>query len=544
MIPVFSAKEMAELDRLTIEEFGLPGMVLMETAARGVFRTALEILQDAYSPSVPLPLSLGHNQDDCCGEQLRLPARLIAEGKFVKIFCGKGNNGGDGLAVARMLYSVGAEVEVLLLCKGEELAGDTRKNFDLAQELGMEIIEEADSEDFYIAEDCDLVIDALLGTGAKGPAQGKTALAIEEINDASCPVISIDLPSGVETSTGKALGPAVQASATPTMGALKRGLVFSPGRELAGEVSIVDIGIPNQLIEGSEPNLWRVEFDDIFARLPQRPSDTHKGECGRILIIAGSAGLTGAGCLTASACVKAGAGLVVVGVPLSLNPIFEMKLTEAMTLPLPDTPAGSLSESALPFIVQRLDWANACAIGPGLSRNSETLELARKIIASLKIPSVIDADALFALAEEPDSLRSLPPNCVLTPHIGEFARLTGKTPEEVKDERVELVRQYAQEWKAVIVLKGSPTLIASPEGQVYINSTGNSGMATGGVGDALSGIITALLGQGLSASDSAMVGVFIHGLAGDFACAELGTLGLSATDLIDKIPQAFRDFGC
>ena len=545
MLPIFTAEEMAALDKAVIEGLGIPGAVLMETAARGVFRTALEVLNQQYGPAVPLPFSAtGHDDHDDCGHPPSLPARMIAEGRTVKVLCGKGNNGGDGLAVARMLDSAGAEVEVVLMCKGEGLTGDAALQYHLCRELEIEIIEDAVAEDFFVGGNYELVIDALLGTGIKGAARGRFAEAIGEINNALCPVISIDIPSGVEGSTGKALGPAVMAGSTPTMAGLKRGLLFSPGREFAGEIAIVDIGTPAKIMEESEPYFWQIEPDDIFYRLPARPQDTHKGECGRVFILAGSTGLTGAAAMASEACVKSGAGLVVLGIPQSLNQVMEMKLTETMTVPLPETNTGTVSSMAKTEIVSRLKWANACAIGPGIGRNPETLALARKIIAGLQIPSVIDADALFALAEDREFLKTLPPNCILTPHLGEFARLVDSDPDEVKENRVELVREKAQEWDCVIVLKGSPSLIAAPNGQIYLNPSGNSGMATGGVGDVLTGHLAALLGMGMSAGDAAIAGAYLHGLAGDFAEADKGTFALSATDIIEKLPDIFKEFGC
>lgn len=547
MLPIFTSKEMAALDKVAIEEFGIPGAVLMETAARGVYRTALELLNDYYGPAVPLPASFGGGHDcgdeDCHHSAPQLPARMIAHDRFVKIFCGKGNNGGDGMAVARMLDSAGAEVEVILLCKGDDLEGDARLQYDLCRNLEMEIVEDASDEDFFIEEECHLVIDALLGTGIQGPAKGKVAEAIEAINEASCPVVSIDIPSGVEGSTGKVLGPAVTASATPTMAALKRGLIFSPGREYAGEVALVDIGTPFALIEASNPYLWQVEPDDVMNRLPERNRDTHKGECGRVFILAGSTGFTGAAAMVSEACIKSGAGLVVLGIPQSLNTIMEIKLTETMTVSLPETAEGSYSAGALPEIQNRLKWATACALGPGISRNKETIELILNVIKELKIPTVIDADALFALAEARDISSVLPENCILTPHMGEFARLLGMNADEVKDNRVELVQKYSQEWGTVIVLKGSPTLIGCPDGQIFVNPTGNPGMATGGVGDVLTGHLAALLGMGTEPEEAAIAGVYLHGLAGDMAMADKGEFGMTASDIIAKLPEVLKEFG-
>ena len=547
MLPVFTAEEMAELDKRTIQGLGIPGMVLMESAARGVFRTALEILYDTYGLSIPQIHPI--NDDECEYDTedhcyCNFPARAIAQGREVVVFCGKGNNGGDGLAAARMLDSAGADVEIILLARGEELTGDARANYEMVKTLGLPMIENATNEDLIIGEGCHLVIDALLGTGIEGPSRGVIAEAIEEINDAACPALSIDIPSGVEGSTGRAEGPAVAASATATMAALKRGLILSPGRELAGAVSIVDIGTPKRLIAEYKPYLWLLEPDDVLEMLPARPEDTHKGECGRVFIIGGSKGLTGAACMASEACVKSGAGLVMLGIPESLNAVAEIKLTEAMSIPLPETVTGSLSSEAEEEIWKRLEWATAAVLGPGISRNEETLKLARKIIAEINLPLVIDADALYALSGQSDMLLNLPPHAILTPHIGEFARLANVTPDEVRMNRIDLVRKKAQAWNTVILLKGSPTLVAAPDGKVYINPTGNSGMATGGVGDVLSGVIGALLGQGVEPIDAAAAGAYIHGMAGDLALEECGIFALSATDIIAKLGAAFGAFGC
>lgn len=549
MLPIFTAEEMQELDRAAIEGLGIPGIVLMETAARGVFRTALDIMETTYGATVPLPLEIDENHNHECDEGCRaftsgISARMIAQGRLIKIFCGKGNNSGDGLAVARMLDSAGAEVEVVLLGKGKELTGDAKANYELVKRLDIDIIEDAGDEDFAVDEELDLVIDALLGTGIKGAARGGIARAIEHINDAPCPVLAIDIPSGVEGSSGLVQGPAVQADSTATMAALKRGLVFSPGKEFAGDISIVDIGTPRQVVVASEPYLYQLEPDDVFHRLPIRPVDTHKGECGRVFILAGSPGLTGAAAMSAMGCVRSGAGLIVVGTPASCNPILEVKLTEAMTIPLPETDSGTISGKALKEIEMRLRWATVCAIGPGLGRVEETVEAILDLISGLTLPVVIDADGLYALAEKPSALKKLPPDTILTPHIGEFARLCECDAAEVKNSRVELVREKAEEWNAVVLLKGSPTLIGAPDKKVYLNPTGNAGMATGGVGDVLTGVIAALMGQGLSPVDAAFCGAYMHGMAGDRASEEKGFVGLAACDIVDFLPQAFMDFGC
>ena len=545
MIPIFKAEEMAALDRAAIDGLGIPGIVLMESAARGVFRTAVDILGHNYGASVPLPAGINASPcGDHCDCSPNLPPRFIAPGRSVKVFCGKGNNGGDGLAVARMLDSVGCFVEIILLCQGDEMTGDAKTNYDLAVKLEIPIIEDAEEEDFIIEGDTDLVIDALLGTGMKGAAQGKIAEAIGEINQAECPVLSIDIPSGVEGSTGMVNGPAVYANATATMAGLKRGLIFSPGREHAGEITVVDIGTPGRLVEESQPYLWQIEPNDIFGKLPIRAEDTHKGEAGRVFIMAGSPGMTGAACMSADACVKSGAGLVVLGIPESSNPVVEMKLTEAMSQPLAETDTGSLASEAEELIAQQMEWATALAIGPGLSRNSETMEFVRNLIGGMDKPVVIDADALYALAEKPDSLNKLPKDSILTPHMGEFSRLIGKSVDDIKVNRVDIVRGKAQDWKTVIILKGSPSVIACPDGNVYVNTTGNPGMASGGVGDVLTGILAALLGAGVIPEDAAVAGTFLHGLAGNMAASEKGILGMTATDMISKLHEVFKEYGC
>ncbi len=513
MIPVADIAQMRECDRITIEELGIPGLVLMENASRAVAFEALERLGEEPS------------------------------GKIAWVFCGKGNNGGDGFAVARHLKNAGVVVHVVLMGRADGLKGDARFNCELFRRLGGGIIEsKGDEPPVPPGGKPDLVIDALLGTGFTGVVQGGYASAVELINRTGAPVIAVDIPSGVEGDTGAVNGPAVQADVTVTFGLLKRGLLLPPGREAAGEVIVADIGIPPAVVNRQDIRLNLVGEPDVRRAMPRRLPTAHKGDAGHVYIIAGSTGLTGAAAMAAKAAMRTGTGLVVVGVPRSLNPILEVKLDEAMTQPLAETAAGALSVEAFDEISPRLEWAQVVVIGPGLGRDPATSELIAKLLPVIDRPLVIDADGLNHLAEHPELLQALPEATILTPHPGEFARLTGLTTKRIRSDPVGAARQWALEWGATVVLKGSPTVTATADERVYINPTGNSGMATGGTGDVLTGVVAGLVAQGVDPRDAAWLGAYIHGAAGDRARETKGTYGLVAGDLVDYLPETMADF--
>ena len=504
---VVTGEQMKEIDRRA-QEAGVSVSELMENAGRAVFEEAKAILG---SPA----------------------------GRRVVIICGKGNNGGDGLVAARYLKNRGAQVEVLLAAEAKELPGEPRANFESAVKIDVSVQERADGERVLAScQEADLVIDALLGTGVRGAVQGVAAEIIKAINRAGRPTLAVDIPSGVNADTGEICGAAVRAASTVTMGLPKWGLLNFPGAEYVGRLTIADIGFPPQAIAGITPLAESLDHKEAAALLPRRSRAAHKGDCGRILVIAGSVGYTGAAALSSLAALRIGAGLVTLAIPASLNDVMEVKLTEIITRPMPETAARSLSQAALEPILELAAKNDVVAMGPGLSLHPETVRLVRELVGRLPLPMVLDADALTALSEDLSPLKGPHAPVVLTPHPGEMARLLNSSPAEVQKQRVSACREVARTARGVVVLKGAATLIADEEGRLRINRTGNPGLASGGTGDVLTGMIAGLLGQGLSPFDAAGVGVYLHGLAGDLAAAEKGEMGLIASDLLEKIPAA------
>lgn len=508
---VLTAQEMREIDRLAIEKIGIPSMVLMENAGKRVAEVAFEILQQK-------------------------------QGKRVLILCGKGNNGGDGMVAARHLLSLGVSVDIALVGEKESLRGDAKIQFSILEKMDVSFFFITDIGDLNRLNPGDVLIDALLGTGTSGQIQGLLPSVIEWINKQSSPVISVDIPSGIHSDTGACLGACVRACRTVTLAEWKRGLVLFPGKGCAGNVQVVDIGIPGSIVQHFPCKTYYLEEKDIRNWLPERVAHAHKGHFGKVLVLAGSTGMTGAASLTSLACLRAGAGLVLLGIPRSLNPILEVKLTEVMTRPLPETSEGTLSLTAESEIREWLEWADVLAIGPGLSRNPETAELVRRIVMNTSLPIVLDADGLNAFEGQSVLFQKRKGFLILTPHPGELARLIsdpGVSSEKIDTERIEIARAWAKNGNAILVLKGAPTVVADLEGNVYVNSTGNSGMATGGAGDVLTGLIAGLLAQKLSPLYSALCGVYLHGLAGDLASKRIGQRALLAGDILDAIGNAF-----
>ncbi|MBT9138306.1 MAG: Bifunctional NAD(P)H-hydrate repair enzyme Nnr [Syntrophomonadaceae bacterium] len=503
-----NAVEMRKIDRRAMDDFKVSTLSLMENAGKSVAVAASRMLND-------------------CG------------GKMVVVLAGGGNNGGDGFVAARYLIKEGFRVLTFLLGEKSDVRGAARENLDRLQEPPREIRSEDDFKEFRdeILK-VDLLIDALLGTGVKGNIKGLTSAAITLLNEAQKPIISVDVPSGLDADTGKPLGVCVQARQTVTFGLPKLGLFLYPGREFAGEITIVDIGIPAELLTDKGLNINLLTNSEISLLFPRRRGDSHKGDYGHVFILAGSTGLSGAAVLGSIAAIRTGAGLVTLGIPESLNPIMEVKLTEVMTLPLPETTEGSLSPGALRRILQMMEKVDAVALGPGLSTNSETGELLRELLVAIEKPVVLDADGLNLLNGDLSLLKNARCPLVITPHPGEAGRLIGKGSEEVQSDRIGTAREIASQSGAVVVLKGAATVLANSQGDVWINSTGNPGMASGGVGDILPGMIASFIGQGLSEIDAARAAVYIHGKAGDIAAEKVGLPSLIATDIIDNLPIA------
>lgn len=458
-------------------------------------------------------------------------------GSRVHVVCGRGNNGGDGFVLARHLAARGAHVEVRLLAAPAELAGAARAHHDRLAGSGALIVDRAP------AREADLVVDAVLGTGARGrlPAAHVTALRDATVSPATR-VVALDLPTGLDADSGCPLsgdGFVQRADLTVAFAHLKPAHVLYPGRGFCGAIEVVDIGVEPEA--GGRP-LELATAERMALLLPRRPPTAHKGDAGRVLVVGGSAGLTGAVVLASMAALRAGAGLVTAAVPESVNDAIESAMIEAMTWPLPESPERSLAAGAADMILARAREVSVVALGPGLSRAPESAALALRVVAESPVPVVLDADGLDAFAGKAERLFAARRRSalVLTPHLGELARLTGITPAALDLARLDLVRRLAQEWGVVLVMKGAPTVVASPTGEATVNPTGNPGMATAGMGDILTGVIAALIAQGLSPYAAACAAVYAHGLAADLAHASVGTLGLVAGDVAAALPRALH----
>jgi hydroxyethylthiazole kinase-like uncharacterized protein yjeF len=504
-VKVVSPEQMREIDRRAIEDLGIPGDSLMERAGEAVARSVSSF-----------------------------PGTIA-----VHCFCGGGNNGGDGFVAARHLHTWGRDVTVWLLAPAESLHGDAEINYKRLKEAGVPIHELAPGEHlaqrFQPVAGTFVAVDALLGTGAQGNPRGLYAEAVVAMNDLACHTVAVDCPTGLDAATGSVGEPCVQAEVTVTMGLPKTGLVVWPGLAHVGKLMVADIGFPKDLLEDARYGT-NILFEDEAARLlPARPMNAHKGTCGKLLVVAGSQGYTGAAALTAMAALRGGVGLVYVGAPQSLNDVLEVKLTEAITVPLPDTPERTLSYDALGSILEWTGRVDAVALGPGLSQHSETTRLVRELVPRVTLPCVVDADGLNALAPIGKGF-VLGQNIILTPHPGEMARLVGRTIPAIQSDRVSVCRDSASSLGCTVLLKGVPTVVCGPDGETFINRTGNPGMATGGTGDVLTGLIGSLLAQGLSPLKAGALGAYFHGRAGDRAAARLGETGLIAGDLLEDLP--------
>lgn len=510
---VVTASQMRELDRRATEEFGIPSLLLMENAG----------LQAVLEMERSFP-------------RLR-PSR-------VAIVCGRGNNGGDGFVVARHLFERGTAVEIFLLAKRSDVKGDARTNLEIIRKMGVPISEVATSQDLQATREAiggaDMVVDAILGTGTAGAAKGLFAEAIELLNRSGRPIVALDIPSGLSSDEGEIPGPSINATLTITFGLPKRGLILFPAASRAGRVVTVDIGLPSQLLSDTILDVSLLEADDAAAALPPRDPNAHKGTYGHVLVLAGSPGKTGAAAMCALSALRIGAGLVTLGVPESLNDIMEAKLTEVMTEPLPETRERTIALAALHKVLTLMEGKRVLAVGPGLSTHPETSELVRELLSAARVPLVVDADAINALGPKLETLPKATVPLILTPHPGELARLLSISREEVVQNRIPIAQKVATSFKVHLVLKGGRTLVVDPEGRVAINMTGNPGMASGGTGDVLTGLIAGLLAQGVNAGLAARAGVYLHGLAGDLAAEAVGQEAMLASDLMAQIPDAIR----
>jgi hydroxyethylthiazole kinase-like uncharacterized protein yjeF len=509
---VVTAIEMQAMDRETIEAFGIPGRVLMENAGRGATRSFLERIY------------------------------RNASGR-IGIIAGRGNNGGDGFVMARYLAQRGLPVTVYLLAMRDKVQGDAAANLDLLDGLDVTVVELPDPGAFQ-RQGTDMRhigswIDAILGTGLNSDVKGYFKEAIEFVNRRQRPVFAVDIPSGLNSDSGHPCGTSIEAHATATFGFPKIGHLVYPGARLCGTVDVIDIGIPPVIAATVDPKQQLITATDVQAVLGQRQPDMHKGGAGHVLVVAGSTGKTGAAAMTATSAMRSGAGLVTLGIPRSLNPILEAQVIEAMTVPLVDNGHGYLGPESFDTILEHSNGKACLAIGPGLGTASATTELVHRIITEIDLPVVVDADGLNHLAADMSVLKKRTQPVVLTPHPGEMARLIYGDTASVQADRIGTARRLATQYGCLVVLKGARTIIADGNGRAWINPTGNAGMAAGGMGDVLTGMIAGLSAQGKAPLASAIAAAYLHGLAADILMQK-GPYGYLATEVMHAIPQAIR----
>ena len=502
---IASVNEMRFMDRYAIEKLGIAEEILMENA--GI--AAVNVLQNKIG---------------------------IRDKKFV-IFCGSGNNGGDGLVVARLLHSNGGRVKVFLISDGGKYQGAAKTNFAIIARLPIEVIrlEGATATKRDVAH-CDVVIDAILGTGLDRPVAGLAADVIALVNKSNKKVLSLDIPSGVNGNTGAVMGAAVKADYTVTFGLPKIGNMLYPGYELGGELFVSHISFPPSLTEGS--NL-KIATNDYVA-LPERPAEAYKGSTGDVLFIAGAANYYGAPYFASMSFLKSGGGYARLAAPSGVVPVVAKRGREIVYLPQEETAAGSIAFKNKRKLLDAAAKVDMVVIGPGLSLQEETVKLVKELALEIKTPLLIDGDGLTAIAENTGILSSRKSPTILTPHLGEMTRLTGVSAAEISANKIAVLRETTERLKATIILKGAHSLIGTCGGNVYINLSGNAGMATAGSGDVLTGCIAAMCGLGLKPDDAARKGVFLHGYAGDLAATKKGADGITARDIMEFLPQSLK----
>ena len=510
---VVNAAQMREADRRTIQDIGIPSLVLMENAGRQVV-AAIEALH----------------------------ADLLDE--RVGVLCGRGSNGGDGFVVARTLLQRGVDVSVFLLGRVGDVRGDARSNLDILGRLGLTVVEIADSQAWELhapeVSSCSLLVDAIFGTGLNAPLSGLLETVVADVNASGTPIVSIDLPSGLSADSPEPIGDSIEAEVTVTLGAPKLPLVLPPGEVRAGDIVIADIGIPAEILESLEgPRVELLTRSDMRDLVSPRTPDSHKGDYGHALVVAGSRGKTGAAHLAAVGALRSGAGLVTIATPSCCLPIVAAMAPEYMTEPIAETGDG-LNPDEVDRILEMA--RDVVAIGPGIGTAPATQEFVRALVDRATMPLVIDADGLNAFAGDPDKLNGREGrDVIITPHPGEMARLLGMSADEVQASRLELARNFAAVHHVYVVLKGHRTLIATPDEKVFINPTGNAGMATGGTGDVLTGMIAAWLAQLLDAEAACKLAVYLHGMAGDLAEADEGEVSMTAGDLAQHLGDAVME---
>ena len=511
---VLNTQQMREADRQTIDEVGIPSIVLMENAGR----QAVAAMEAAF--------------DD-------LPTSKVG------VLCGRGNNGGDGFVVARTLAQRGIEAIVFLLGSVADVRGDARTNLEILGRVGLTVVEIANAQEWELhfseVSDCDLIVDAIVGTGFHGPVTGLLETVIADVNGLGVPIVAIDVPSGVSADSHEVEGDAIEASMTVTLAAPKIPLILPPADAYGGDLVIADIGIPTSVIDELDgPWLELLTRERMRELVPARASDSHKGDFGRVLVVAGSLGRTGAAHLAAVGALRSGSGLVTIATARSCVPTIAAMMPEYMTEPLEETSGGGVDFSAVDRVLDMK--ADVIAIGPGLGQDPSTAAFVQAIVERSGVPLVLDADALNAFDGDPDRLVGRDGvDVIITPHPGEMARLLNVSIEQVQADRVDRAREFAASHRVHVVLKGHRTVIAGPEGRTFVNLTGNAGMATGGTGDLLTGMIAAWFAQLLDAEGACKLAVYLHGSAGDLAEADEGELALLPTDIAAHLGDAVME---
>ena len=457
------------------------------------------------------------------------------------VICGKGNNGGDGFVVARRLTESGADVAVILVC-GSPRTAEATEMFERLSGMNIAVMDYGRDPRRCLARigASSVIVDAVFGTGFHGRVEGPLADLFDQVNAQKATVFALDMPSGADADTGEAVGACILAAHTVTFAAAKTGQLIHPAAEMCGKLTAVNIGIPDGAFDGSSP-AELLDADAVRDCLPVRERAANKGNFGRVLCLCGSLTMSGAAYMASTAAARCGAGIVAAGVPRCIHPILAGKLTEVMVTPLPETGDGSLSLSALGRIREMAERATAVVLGCGLSHNGETFILVRELLRILTCPVVLDADGINAVAGHIHVLRESKASLILTPHPGEMARLTGRSVGEIQSDRIRTAADFAANNRVVLVLKGANTVIASPAGEICINPTGNPGMARGGSGDILAGMIAGFAAQGIDPVRAACCGAYIHGLAGDRCAARLSEYGMLPMDMLTEVPQIFRD---
>jgi hydroxyethylthiazole kinase-like uncharacterized protein yjeF len=502
---VAKVDEMKDLDRRATEEFGIVEDLLMENAGQAVYFVMLQ--------------EFG-----------------IEDNKFV-VFCGGGNNGGDGLVVARKIHSNGGEVKVFLLDDEAKFKGAAKKNFEIVSRMPIEICR-VSSIDSVIPElfDCDAVVDAIFGTGLVRKVSGIYKDVIQLINESQSAVFSVDIPSGINGNTGEVMGVAVEADYTVTFGLPKLGNMLYPGYERCGKLYVSHISFPPALYNS---HAIKVAINSPV-ELPERARDTHKGSYGKTLFIAGSSSYLGAPYFSALSFLKAGGGLSYLATPKSISPFLASKGSEIVFAPQKETFSGSIALENKDELLEFSQGVDMVVLGPGLSLAQKTQELVRKLTPKINKPLLIDGDGITAIAGDLGKIKKREAPTILTPHLGEMSRITKMEISEINKNKVDILQHTARELNAIIILKGAHSLIGYPDGTVFINVSGNSGMATAGSGDVLTGTIAAMYGLGLSLEDAVRMGVFIHGFSGDIAAVDKGKDGITAQDILDYLPEAMK----